>query len=47
MTLGFAAREADRDLTERLVVMGARSISHAGEFARLQGDAPASTIALQ
>jgi hypothetical protein len=42
LTLGFAASEADRDLTERLVaLMGARSISEAirgairNEFARL------------
>jgi hypothetical protein len=42
MTLGFAASEADRDLTERLaLLMGARSISAAirgairNEFARL------------
>ena len=51
MTLGFAASEADRQLTERLVVlMGARSISGAirgairNEFARLQGDAAARAV---
>jgi hypothetical protein len=51
LTLGFAASEADRQLTERLVVlMGARSISEAirgairNEFARLQGDAAAGAV---